>query len=195
MDETRTWKKQLSPEQATVKIRHYCAFQERTHQEVKVKLSSYGISWSDANQIISSLIEEGFLNEERFAKAFVGGKFRMKGWGRKKIEMELKKRQVSSYSIQKALREEIDPVAYEASLVKQMEKKWNSLKGPGNTIYVKQSKVRQYLLSKGFENNIITKAIQALYGKNHIHNDTDGSPLGKQKSKFGNAGEKDIGHF
>ena len=173
MDEIKTWKKQLSPEQATVKIRHYCAFQERTHQEVKTKLSSFGISWSDANQILSSLIEEGFLNEERFAKAFVGGKFRMKGWGRKKIEMELKKRQVSAYSIQKALREEIDPQAYEASLLKQMEKKWNALKGPGNTIYVKQSKVRQYLLSKGFENNIITNTMKTFYGKTDFHNDTD----------------------
>jgi regulatory protein len=173
MDEIKTWKKQLSPEQATVKIRHYCAFQERTHQEVKTKLSSYGISWSDANQILSSLIEEGFLNEERFAKAFVGGKFRMKGWGRKKIEMELKKRQVSAYSIQKALREEIDPLAYEASLLKQMEKKWNALKGPGNTIYVKQSKVRQYFLSRGFENNIITNTMKTLHGKTDFHNDTD----------------------
>jgi regulatory protein len=173
MDEFKTWKKQLSPEQATVKIRHYCAFQERTHQEVKTKLASYGISWSDANQILSSLIEEGFLNEERFAKAFVGGKFRMKGWGRKKIEMELKKRQVSAYSIQKALREEIDPEAYENSLLKQMEKKWNALKAPGNTIFVKQSKVRQYMLSKGFENNIITKAMKELYGKTNLHNDTD----------------------
>lgn len=173
MDEIKSWKKHLSPEQAMVKIRHYCAFQERTHQEVKIKLSSYGLSWSDANQILSSLIEEGFLNEERFAKAFVGGRFRMKGWGRKKIEMELKKRQVSAYSIQKALREEIDPQAYEASLVKQMEKKWNALKTPGNTTYVKQAKVRQYLLSKGFENNIISKAMKELYGKNNIHNDTD----------------------
>lgn len=173
MDETRTWKKQYSAEQAKVKIRHYCAFQERTHQEVKVKLASYGLSWSDANQLLSHLIEEGFLNEERFAKAFVGGKFRMKGWGRKKIEMELKKRQVSSYSIQKALREEIDPVAYETTLQKQMEKKWNALKGPGVTVYVKQSKVRQYLLSKGFENNIITKALKELYGKTNLHNDTD----------------------
>lgn len=173
MDETRTWKKILSPEQASVKIRHYCAFQERTHQEVKTKLSSYGLSWSDANQIISSLIEDGFLNEERFAKAFVGGKFRMKGWGRKKIEMELKKRQIATYSIQKAIREEIDPVAYEATMTKQMEKKWNALKGPGNTAYVKQAKVRQYLLSKGFENNIITKAMKELYGKTNLHNDTD----------------------
>jgi regulatory protein len=97
----------------------------------------------------------------------------MKGWGRKKIEMELKKRQVSAYSIQKALREEIDPEAYENSLLKQMEKKWNALKAPGNTIFVKQSKVRQYMLSKGFENNIITKAMKELYGKTNLHNDTD----------------------
>lgn len=173
MDETRTWKKSLTPEQAHVKIRHYCAFQERTHQEVKMKLSTYGLSWSDANQILSKLIEENFLNEERFAKTFVGGKFRMKGWGRKKIEMELRKRQVSDYSIRKALREEIDPVAYEASLLKQLEKKWNSLTGPGNTGYVKQSKTRQYLLMRGFENNTISNAMKQFYGKADLHNDTE----------------------
>ena len=87
--------------------------------------------------------------------------------------MELKKRQVSAYSIQKALREEIDPQTYEASLLKQMEKKWNALKGPGNTIYVKQSKVRQYLLARGFENNIITNTMKTFHGKTDFHNDTD----------------------
>ena len=179
MDETRTWKKTISPEQAYVKIRHYCAFQERAHQEVKMKLSTYGLSWSDATQIISKLIEDGFLNEERFAKAFVGGKFRIKGWGRKKIEMELKKRQVSEYSIKKAIREEIDMDAYGASLLKQLEKKWTSLKGPGNTTYVKQSKTRQYLLSRGFENNIISNAMKLFYGKTDDHNDSDQPALGK----------------
>ena len=129
MDETRTWKKTISPEQAHVKIRHYCAFQERAHQEVKMKLSTYGLSWSDANQIISKLIEDGFLNEERFAKAFVGGKFRIKGWG--------------------------------------------------NTTYVKQSKTRQYLLSRGFENNIISNAMKLFYGKTDDHNDSDQPALGK----------------
>jgi SOS response regulatory protein OraA/RecX len=67
MDEQRYKRKVLTPEQAHVKIRHYCAFQERTHQEVKQKLSGYGLSWSVANELLSKLIEEGFLNEERFA--------------------------------------------------------------------------------------------------------------------------------
>ena len=109
----------------------------------------------------------------------MGGKFRIKGWGRKKIEMELKKRQVSEYSIKKALREEIDMDAYGASLLKQLEKKWTSLKGPGNTIYVKQSKTRQYLLSRGFENNIISNAMKLFYGKTDDHNDSDQPALGK----------------
>ncbi len=85
MDEQRYKRKVLTPEQAHVKIRHYCAFQERTHQEVKQKLSCYGISWSVANELLSKLIEEGFLNEERFARAFAGGRFRMKAWGKRKI--------------------------------------------------------------------------------------------------------------
>ena len=69
--EKKSFKKHLTPEQAYVKIRHYCAFQERTHIEVKTRLSGMGIGWAHANEIVSKLIEEGFLNEERFAKAFV----------------------------------------------------------------------------------------------------------------------------
>lgn len=174
MEEYGFKRKVLSPEQAYVKVRHFCAFQERSHQEVKVKLSGYGISWNDASHLLSKLIEEGFLNEERFAAAFVGGKFRIKQWGRKKIEMELKKRYVSAYSISKALREEIDKDAYERTLMKLIEKKWTSLKGPGNTVFVRQSKTRQYLLSRGFENDIISKKIKLfLDGQADHHNDTD----------------------
>lgn len=160
MDENRFQRRFLTPEQAYVKIRSYCAYQERTHQEVKMKLSGYGISWSAINEMLSRLIEEGFLNEERFARAFVGGKFRSKGWGRKKIMVELKKRMVSAYSIQKALREEIDPADYEKTVQKLIEKKWNALKAPGNTVYVKQAKTRQYLLSRGFENDIISRFLK-----------------------------------
>jgi regulatory protein len=79
---------------------------------VKRKLGGYGISWTQAGELLSKLIEEGFLNEERFARSFAGGKFRMKGWGRKKIEMELKMRMISDYSIRVAIREEIDPAEY-----------------------------------------------------------------------------------
>ena len=160
--EKKTFKKHLTPEQAYVKIRHYCAFQERTHIEVKTKLSGMGIGWSQANEIVSKLIEEGFLNEERFAKAFVGGKFRIKGWGKKKIEAELKKKGISSYSIQKAIREEIDVADYENILLKIMKKKWTSIKGQGVTGYVKQAKTRQYLLSRGYENAVISKMMKGL---------------------------------
>ena len=124
MDEQVGRKKTLTPEQAYVKIRHYCAFQERTQEEVKRKLSGYGVSWNDANVLISRLIEENFLNEERFARSFAGGKFRMKGWGRKKIEMELKMRRVSAYSIRKAIMEEINIQDYEKTLQKLFEKKF-----------------------------------------------------------------------
>ena len=160
--EKKSFQKRLTPEQALVKIRHYCAFQERTHIEVKTKLAGMGIGWSDVNEIVSKLIEDGFLNEERFARAFVGGKFRMKGWGKKKIEAELKKKGVSSYSIQKAIREEIDLIDYEKTLSKIMKKKWLSIKGQGITTYVKQAKTRQYLLSRGYENAAISKAMKEI---------------------------------
>lgn len=160
--EKKSFQKRPTPEQALVKIRHYCAFQERTHIEVKTKLAGMGIGWSDINEIVSKLIEDGFLNEERFARAFVGGKFRTKGWGKKKIEAELKKKGVSAYSIQKAIREEIDMIDYEKTLSKIMKKKWLSIKGQGITTYVKQAKTRQYLLSKGYENAVISKAMKAI---------------------------------
>lgn len=150
----------LTPEQAYVKIRHYCAYQERTHQEVKLKLSGYGIKWSEASEIIAKLIEEGFLNEERFARAFAGGKFRTKDWGRKKIEVELKKKQISSYCIQKALREEIGVQDYEKKLIKLAQKKWKSLTEKEISGYEKQAKTRQFLLMKGFENDLITRIIK-----------------------------------
>ena len=88
--------------------------------------------------------------------------------------MELKKRQVSSYSISKALREEIDLPDYEKILMKLIEKKWTSLRGSGNTLFVKQSKTRQYLLMRGFENDIVSKKLKLfLDGQADHNNSTD----------------------
>src|SRR5688500_6130993 len=98
-------KKRLTPEQAFQKIKQYCAYQERSHAEVKEKLYSFSLFKSDVESLISRLIEEDYLNEERFAKMFAGGKFRMKHWGRVKIRYELKQKQVSEYNIKKALQE------------------------------------------------------------------------------------------
>ena len=91
-------KKFLTKEQAIQKLRQYCAYQERSHHEVKQKLWALGVYSSYHDEIISSLIEDNFLNEERFAKAFAGGKYRMKDWGRKKIYYALKEKKVMNTS-------------------------------------------------------------------------------------------------
>ena len=99
------YKKQLTKEQALQKLKHYCGYQERSHAEVKAKLYELGVRKADHDEIISTLIEEDYLNEERFAMAFARGKFRMKQWGRIKIKYELKQKQVSEYCIKKAFKE------------------------------------------------------------------------------------------
>lgn len=147
--------KTFTPEQAFAKAKHYCAYQERSHAEVKEKLYSFGLRKTDVETILAKLIEENYLNEERFARLFAGGKFRMKKWGRVKIVYELKQKRISAYNIKIAL-EEIDESEYLAVLKKLAEAKWRSLKKDQHII--RQTKMQQYLLQKGFEPNLV-KAI------------------------------------
>ena len=95
----------LTKEQALQKLRHYCGYQERCHSEVKEKLWQLKVNRKEHDEIIASLIEDDYLNEERFAIQFAGGKYRVKQWGRVKIKYELKQRMVSGYSIKKALKD------------------------------------------------------------------------------------------
>ena len=90
---------QYTPKEAKVKIAKFCAYQERCHQEVRDKLFSFGLLPNDVEEIIFELIQEDFINEERFTKAFVRGKFNYKKWGRIKITQELKRRKISDYCI------------------------------------------------------------------------------------------------
>ena len=121
------YKKNLTKEQALQKLKHYCAYQERCHSEVKEKLYSLGIWKKDQDEIFATLIEENYLNEERFAIAYAGGKFRINQWGRVKIRLALKQKQVIEYCIKKALRE-IDEKTYRKTLEKLATKKYASLK-------------------------------------------------------------------
>src|ERR1700744_6284152 len=89
----------LTKEQALQKAQHYCAYQERCHSEVKEKLYSIGLRKNDVEELMATLVEENYLNEERFAVQFAGGRFRIKHWGKVKIKFELKKKQVSDYCI------------------------------------------------------------------------------------------------
>ena len=92
-------KVRIGKEQAIQRIRHYCAYQERAQQEVRDKLYELGMTMDEVEEIMSDLIAENFLNEERFATQFAGGHFRIKGWGRVKIQHALQQKRVSKYNI------------------------------------------------------------------------------------------------
>lgn len=152
-------KKSLTPDQAFQKIKQYCAYQERCHREVTEKLYGYGLYKKDVEIILTNLIEENFLNEERFAIAFAGGKFRMKQWGRVKIKYDLKQKGVSNFCITLALKE-IDEDTYLKTLQSVATKKWESLKG--EQYLNRRAKTTAHLLQKGFEQNLIAAAIEEI---------------------------------
>lgn len=134
------------------KAKKYCALQERCHQEIREKLFSWGLPDRSVEQIISELISEGFVSEERFAKAYARGKFRIKRWGKNKIINELKKRNISEYSIRKGLKE-IDDREYFEVLKNMVLKKSKEVKD--KNIYTRNSKIARFVTSKGFEPELI----------------------------------------
>lgn len=150
-------KKITDPAIALTKIESWCAYQERCQQEVRDKLYSWGL-WSDAvESIISELITKNFLNEERFAIAYAGGKFRIKKWGRQKIKLELTKRRIPEAIVKRALKE-IDAEDYEGALEKVLASKWKSEKEKHPL--KKKMKVMRYLVSRGFEPDRIAEHIE-----------------------------------
>ena len=157
-------KKNLTKDQAYQKLKHYCAYQDRCHSEVKTKAYSLGMKKTDVEELTAGLIEEGCLHEERFARSFAGGKFTIKQWGRNKIRAELKKKQVSSYCIAAAL-DEIDDAKYKKTLHKLAIKRWNSVRGAGTNLFIKMTKTRNFLILKGYEPALVTSEIRALAEK------------------------------
>jgi regulatory protein len=156
------FKKQLTKEQALQKARHYCGYQERSHAEVKEKLYSFGLRRQEVEESLSQLIEEDYLNEERFAQQFAGGHFRMKQWGRVKITYELKQKRVSDYCIKKGLKE-IDENDYIKTLDKLAAAKWDTFRGETN-LFIKLRKTQDYLLQKGYESGLVKEAIGKVRG-------------------------------
>ena len=140
------------PHLALVKMQNWCAYQERAQQDARNKLYELGM-WEEAvENIIVKLIEDNFLNEERFAMQFARGKFAIKKWGRIKIRQELKQKRVSDYCLKKAL-QQIDETDYINTLKKLIETKRKLIKEP-NKIKL-QYKLMNYVLSKGYEKDIV----------------------------------------
>lgn len=145
-------KKKLTPNQALIKAESTCAYQERCQQEMRDKLYEWGLHSADVENIIAKLITDNFLNEERFAKAYAGGKFRIKKWGKVKIKMELKKKKISDYCIKKAM-QEINDTDYSKTIKELIAKKAKEIKGGKE--YVRKFKIAKYVASRGFEQDIV----------------------------------------
>jgi len=144
--------KKYSPSEAKQKIYRYCAYQERSHLEVRNKLYEYGLYKSDVEDILSQMITDGFLNEERFAKAFAGGKFRVKHWGKVKIVHELEAKGLTKNCIALGLKE-IDKDDYLKTLKALLEKK--STQVSESNVFAKRDKLAKYAIQKGFESDLV----------------------------------------
>ncbi|MCB0559069.1 MAG: RecX family transcriptional regulator [Lewinellaceae bacterium] len=146
----------VSKEEALAKMQRYCAYQERCHEEVRSKLLNMGVYSDWREEIIVQLIEENFLNEERFARSFARGKFRIKQWGRNRIRQELKKRKISDYCVRKAM-EEIEEADYRSTLETALVKKNISL--DEEDAYQRKAKLARYAVSRGFESELAWQLI------------------------------------
>jgi regulatory protein len=152
-------RKRYSYQEALSKIQRYCAYQERAHSEVREKLFEYGIYEREVDEILAELITSGFLNEERFAKAFAGGKFRMKKWGRIKIIHALEAKGVSPNCIRSGLKE-LDDAAYAETLHEILTKKNQEL--AEDNIYSHRDRLAKYAIQKGYEPELTWAVVKTL---------------------------------
>ncbi|ATA68521.1 recombinase RecX [Capnocytophaga cynodegmi] len=156
MDTVKTY----TVEEAKRKLEAFCAYQERYHKEVIDKLQKMRMIPIAIDEIVVHLIQNNFLNEERFAKSFARGKFRYKKWGRIRIVRELKQRGLSTYIIQSALKE-IDNEEYIATFEILAEKKHAEIKE--KSVYKAKRKLADYLLYRGWESDLVYDKVNELY--------------------------------
>ncbi|WP_396633077.1 regulatory protein RecX [Maribacter sp. R86514] len=151
--------KSYTVQEATKKIESYCAYQDRCHKEVVSKLKDMGMIPLAIDTIIAQLIEDRFLNEERFAKSFARGKFNIKKWGKNRIVRELKFRNISKYNITTALKE-IEPEAYLTTLDDLAHKRLQQI--TETNIQKRRKKLADYLLYRGWESHLVYEKLKEL---------------------------------
>ncbi|MFD2163747.1 regulatory protein RecX [Paradesertivirga mongoliensis] len=158
MDSSKEPVKRLDKKTAKARLEQYCAYQERSQQEVREKLYSYGLYPSEVEDLICNLIEANYLNEERFAIAYTLGKFRIKHWGRIKIKQGLKQKRVGDNLIKKALGQ-IDAEEYERALMGVLKKK-DALSKESNA-FTRRQKLIQYAISRGYETDLVIDCLNS----------------------------------
>ena len=151
--------KAYSLEEAKRKLESYCAYQERCHKDVVEKLRGMKMIPEAIDQIATHLIQENYLNEERFAKSFARGKFNIKKWGKNRIVNELKQRQISKFNIKIALKE-IDQEEYMVTLDKLAKKRMQQI--TETSTQRKRKKLADYLLYRGWESHLVYEKLKEL---------------------------------
>ncbi|WP_299060155.1 regulatory protein RecX [uncultured Polaribacter sp.] len=149
-------KKSFTVDEIKRKLENYCVYQDRCHKEIEEKMWDYQLIPEAKEMILLSLMKDNFLNEERFAKSYARGKFRIKSWGKPRIVRELKFRDISAYNIKTALKE-IDETEYIKTIYRITENRNNVISEPN--IYKRKKKLTDFLMRKGFENELIFKVV------------------------------------
>ncbi len=145
--------------EATKKLESYCSYQDRCHKDVVTKLKDMRMISEAIDHIVAHLIQENYLNEERFSKGFARGKFRIKKWGRNRIINELKRRAISKYNIKSAL-DEIDQDDYIETLNILAKKRLDAIKE--TNIQKRKRKLADYLLYRGWESHLVYGKVKEL---------------------------------
>ena len=148
--------------EAKSRIKNYCAVQDRCQWDVRKKLTEWGLMKSTKDMLMIELINEQFIDEERYARSFCRGKFKIKKWGKRKIAFELKKKKISAVCIQKGM-EEIDEKEYFSELEIQAEKKNKLIKDKNH--FSRKTKLAKHLIDKGYESDLVWEKIKAIYRK------------------------------
>jgi len=143
------------------KIKDYCRYQPRTHQQVRRKLYDWKLRKDTVETLLAALIEERLVNESHYATNYAGERFRINRWGKNKVRSELIKRQISPYCIREALAD-VDPVQYDKELRRLADKKWASFQGKGLHPSRRAKKAADFLIRKGYESGAVWNLIREL---------------------------------
>ncbi|MBQ3738859.1 MAG: RecX family transcriptional regulator [Bacteroidales bacterium] len=153
----KTTAKPLSPDQVLDKMAKYCAYQERCVKDVKDKLKTYDIAEKEKNIILEYLLDNRFVNDERFAKSFVRGKVNQSGWGVNKIRFHLIQKGIDKDIIEEALGQ-TDEETYRQRLIEILKAKAKTVKEASD--YEKKRKLAAYAMQKGFEGSLIWEVLK-----------------------------------
>ena len=159
--EKKNGPKKYTPNQALAAMQKYCATQERCHEDVKNLLIKHQVYGDDLDNILIDLVQNNFLNEERYAEAFARGRFKMKKWGRKKIIYGLKAKRISTYCINKGLAQ-IDEEDYINTLIDVLQKKYIILESKQLGQYEILKKLSAFAIQKGYEPHLVYEEAKAI---------------------------------